>query len=103
MNARYSLEVEGPEGRRSETGQLMEDKFAALWKKRTIEPAKVAMSVSESMEYGAFKVSATVSVACDQNEPTIDAAGGLAFFKALELVRDGWSELGIQPPTPGGG
>lgn len=99
---KFTRELEGPKGRRSEAGQIAEDKFAALWTNRTIEPAKVAIGVSESMEYGAFKVSATVSVACDQNEPTIDKAGALAFYKALEFVRDGFSELGIQPAATNG-
>ena len=102
MNAKFTREVESPKGRHSESGQIVEDAFAALWKKRTIEPAKVAMSVSESIEYGAYKVSATVSVACDQNEPTIDRAGTLAFYKALEFVRDGFSELGVQPAATNG-
>ncbi len=102
MTARYTREVESPNGRRSETGQLVEDKFASLWKNRTIEPAKVAIGVSESMEYGAYKVSATVSVACDQNELTIDKAGTAAFYKALEFVRDGFSELGVQPTNTNG-
>lgn len=92
---KFTREIEGPKGRRSEAGQLTEDKYAALWKNRTVEPSKVAIGVSESMEYGAYKVSATISLACDQNEPTIDKAGGLAFYKALEFVRDGFSELGV--------
>ncbi len=83
-----------PKGEKSEAAQLRgEDKFDALWKNRNAEPSRVAITVSEGMDYGSRKVSATVSLACDQNETTINKAGELAFYKALELVRDGWEEL----------
>lgn len=79
---------------KSDAGQIRsEDKFDALWSNRKVEPARVSITVSEGMDYGALKVSATVSLSCDQNERTINEAGGLAFYKAVELVRDGWAEL----------
>lgn len=89
----YSREVKTKEETASTSGQIKEDKFDALWSDKTKTPATVAMGVQESMEYGALKVSATVSLHCDQNEATIDKAGELAFFKALELMRDGWREM----------
>ena len=90
----WSREMKNSKGEKADTGQLKgDDKFEALWKKRDVEPARVAITVSEGMDYGALKVSATVSVSCDQNEPTINKAGEVAFYKALELVRDGWAEL----------
>lgn len=55
--------------------------------------AHVTMSVGFSKEYGAMKVSASVSLACDQNEKSINKAGERAFDKAAELVEDGWREL----------
>lgn len=85
--------MKGPKGERSDAGQLRDDKFNALWKRRDVEPARVALNVGESMEFGAMKVSATVSVSCDQDEESINKAGELAFHKALEFVRDGWSHL----------
>ena len=86
--------MKNSKGEKSDVGQLKgDDKFEALWKKRDVEPARVAISVAEGMDYGALKVSATVSVSCDQDEKTINKAGELAFYKALELVRDGWGEL----------
>ncbi len=90
----WSRDRKNSKGESSDTGQLKgDDKFEALWKQRDVEPARVAITVAEGMDYGALKVSATVSVSCDQNEKTIDKAGELAFYKALELVRDGWSIL----------
>ena len=88
-----SVETASKAGETSTTIQLKEDKFASLWSKKDSRPATVSISVGEGMDYGALKVSATVTLACDQNEATIDKAGELAFYKALELVRDGWSEL----------
>lgn len=94
MTSSWSRDMKNSKGEKSDVGQLKgEDKFEALWKKRSVEPARVAISVSEGMDYGALKVSATVSVSCDQDERTINKAGELAFFKALELVRDGWGIL----------
>src|SRR5262245_34872870 len=90
----WSREMKNSKGEKSDVGQLKgDDRFEALWRKRDVEPARVSISVSEGMDYGALKVSATVSVSCDQNEETINKAGELGFYKALELVRDGWSEL----------
>ena len=94
QGSNWSRDTKGSKGEKSEAGQLKgDDKFEALWKKRDVDPARVAITVAEGMDYGSLKVSATVSVACDQNEPSINKAGELAFYKALELVRDGWGEL----------
>ena len=94
MTSSWYRDMKNSKGEKSDVGQLKgDDKFEALWKKRDVEPARVAISVAEGMDYGALKVSATVSVSCDQDEKTINKAGELAFYKALELVRDGWGEL----------
>lgn len=91
----WSRDVQKDDKQMSDTGQLHgDDKFEALWKKRKVDPARVSVSVSEGMDYGAAKVSATVTVNCDQDEATINKAGELSFYKALELVRDGWGILG---------
>ncbi len=90
----WARDMKSSKGERSDAGQIKgDDKFDALWKNRNVEPARVSISVSEGMDYGALKVSATVSVSCDQNEQTINKAGELAFYKAVELMRDGWGEL----------
>lgn len=94
QQSNWSRDMKSSKGETSDTGQLKgDDKFETLWKNRNVEPARVALTVSEGMDYGALKVSATVSVSCDQNEATINKAGEVAFYKALELVRDGWAEL----------
>lgn len=80
-------------GQTSEAGQITDDKFEALWTNRNVDPARVAVGTAEGMDFGQLKVSVTVSVACDQNEKAINKAGELAFYKAVELMRDGWSEL----------
>lgn len=86
-----------------EAGQLVEDKFTKLWSNRKVEAARVAVSVSEGLDYGALKVSATVSLSCDQDEKTIDKAGEMAFYKALELVRGGFGVLNnTSNPSKGG-
>lgn len=98
----YTKEKRSPKGGEvSETGQLVDDKFDKLWTNKTREPAKVAVGVSEGMDYGAMKVSVTVSLCCDQDETTINKAGELAFYKAVEIMRDGWRELG-GTENPGG-
>jgi hypothetical protein len=89
----YSKVRESAEGRASETGQIVGDLYKNLLSKTTKDPAKVAVGLSESLEFGSMKVSVTVSLACDQNEPTINKAGELAFSKALELLRDSWAEF----------
>ncbi len=86
-------ERKSPKGEVTDTELLVEDKFTKLWSDKSKTPAKVAIGVGESAEYGAQKVSVTVTLNCDQNERTIDKAGELAFYKAVELLRDGWSEL----------
>lgn len=94
QSSNWTRDARSSKGEKSDTGQLKgDDQFEALWKNRSVEPARVSISVSEGMDYGALKVSATVSLSCDQDETTINKAGELAFYKALELVRDGWGEL----------
>lgn len=85
--------MKSSKGQKSEAGQIVDDKFEALWKDRSVEPARVAVGTAEGMDFGQLKVSVTVSVACDQNEASINKAGELAFYKAVELMRDGWKEL----------
>lgn len=55
--------------------------------------AHVSMTVGIAKEYGALKVQASVNLACDQNEKTLNRAGEYAFLKAIELVEDGWEIL----------
>lgn len=103
MSSNWSRERSSPKkGSTSDSGQIREDAYSALWKDRkNTNPARVSMTVAEGMDYGAMRVSATVTLACDQDEPTINKAGELAFYKALELIRDGWKELGCDPPQEG--
>lgn len=75
------------------SSQLVEEKYSALWSKKDQQPARVSMTVSQSAEFGCIKVSANVSLACDQNEKAINKAGELAYTKAYELMTDGWREL----------
>jgi hypothetical protein len=89
----YTRVREGKDGRHAEAGQIVGDPYSKLVSKSTTEPAKVAIGLSESLDFGSMKVSVTVSLACDQNELTINKAGELAFNKALELLRDSWGEF----------
>lgn len=53
-----------------------------------------------SLDYG--KAHCVVSIACPQDERSINLAGELAFRKAHELTNDGASIIG-EPPLPGPG
>jgi len=89
----YSKVREGAEGAVSETGQITGDAYTKLLSKGAKDPARVAIGLSESLDFGSMKVSVTVSLACDQREAVINKAGELAFAKALELLRDSWAEF----------
>jgi hypothetical protein len=78
------------------SGQLTDDKFRQLVSNPNGLIARVNMGVSESLEYGALKVSASVTLACDQTEEAINRAGELAFNKSVELMRDGFSIYGME-------
>ena len=69
------------------------DKFRSLRVRANDPPARVAITVGQAQDYGAMKVSATVSLECDQDEGMINKAGEIAFFKAVELLGDGWKLL----------
>ena len=79
----------------TKAGQLTGDKFRKLVSDPTGVLAKVNMAVSESMQYGELKVSASVTLTCDQNESVINDAAQLAFEKSIELMRDGFSYYGV--------
>jgi hypothetical protein len=94
----YSMVSENKGKRMSKAGQL-KDEFPGLVSDLTGQSkplARVSMTVGEALEYGEVKVSATVTLTCDQDKKHIDKAGELAFFKAQELMRDGWSEMGVE-------
>lgn len=55
--------------------------------------ASVSMTVGRSFNYGEVKVTAHVTLQCDQNKATIDKAAEMAFQKAVEYVNDGLSLL----------
>lgn len=84
-----------PKGKKKSTkvGQLNEDAYATLRKQKSDDPARVDITVAHSQDFGAVKVSASVTLYCDQNEATINKAGELAFTKARELMEDSWREL----------
>lgn len=96
---RWTREIKGEKDQVSETEQIVDDKFEKLLTNKTKGSARVSIGVSEGMAYGALKVSATVSVNCDQTEQAINTAGELAFLKAVELVRDGWSVMDGRTPS----
>lgn len=77
----------------TKSGQLTDDQFRSLVTDPTGVLARVSLNVGESENYGALKVGATVTLTCDQNEVTINRAGELAFYKALELMKDGYKEM----------
>lgn len=90
----YSVDkVPKAKGKTGARGQLVAEPYAALWSKKDQQPARVSMTVSQSAEFGTVKVSANVSLACDQTEDSINKAGELAYRKAYELMTDGWNEL----------
>ena len=84
-----------PKGKKksTKTGQLTGDVYAGLRKNKAEDPARVDITVAHSADFGAVKVSASVTLYCDQNEATINKAGELAFTKARELMEDSWREL----------
>lgn len=67
--------------------------YRSVWTPGLHPHARVSMNVGFSSEYGAMKVSSSVSLECDQNEKMLNRAGELAFLKAEELTNDGWQEL----------
>lgn len=74
-----------------EEGYLADDNFQALVQGDAL--GRVTTTYTKGLPYGEEKISVSVSVACDQNEATINKAGELTFLKGVELVSDGWSVL----------
>lgn len=70
---------------------MADDKFQELMVGDGL--ARVSTTYGRGLSYGEEKVSVTVTIACDQNEATINKAGEVTFMKALELTGDGWSVL----------
>jgi hypothetical protein len=96
----WSRDMKTPTKRQSDAGELPKDKFGALLTKGQGSPiARVNVGYSESTEFGANKVSASVTLECDQTEASINKAAELAYYKAREIVDDGWSLLQLKPST----
>ena len=88
----WSVTVKGKAGIKDESGNLNEDQYTQLATTGKTH-ARVSISYTSGIDYGAEKVTATVTLNCDQVEPVINRAGELAFTKAVELVIDSWREL----------
>lgn len=65
--------------------------------------ASVSFTVGRSIGYGDIKVSATVTLACDQNEEALEETGKRAFLKATELFDDGMTIMLAKANIPEGG
>jgi len=74
-------------------GLISMSQLATLRKDLQSEPARVGMTVGRSLEYGEVKVTASISLACDQNEEAVNEAGKQAFLKAVDLVNEGMAVL----------
>jgi hypothetical protein len=72
------------------------DPFAALCTPG-LTHASVGFSLGTSQDYGRLKVVATVRVDCNQSTATMDKAAEMAFSKALEYMKDGFSILSGEP------
>lgn len=104
----WNRDMKKPGVAKSDSGTLRDDKFTSLVSHKRISqnptsPAipvsRVSVNYQEAVEFGAQKVAVTVTVECDQMETSINLAGEYAFFKAVELVRDGWSVLNAEAKT----
>lgn len=100
----WSLDVKTSKGVTSTSGVLTTDEYSKLATRmisrgqpgglqEPAQHARVSFSYTLGVEFGTEKVAATVTLNCNQDEPTINRAGELAFTKAVELVNDAWGEL----------
>ncbi len=55
--------------------------------------ASVGLNIGTQANFGELKISATVRLQCDQNEGAMDEAAKMAFSKAFEYMRDGFTIL----------
>ena len=55
--------------------------------------ARVSVTTGYSHDYGSIKCSVNISLACDQNEATIDRAADMALDKAAQLADIGMTQL----------
>ena len=95
----WSRDMKTTVTKQSDAGELSEDKYRKLLTKGHSGPiARVNVGYSEATEFGANKVSASVTLECDQTEASINRAAELAYYKAREIVDDGWSLLQMEPP-----
>jgi hypothetical protein len=71
---------------------LKDDQFARLATPGATH-SNVGFQVGTQHNFGEFKILAVVSLACDQNEATLDRAAELALLKAMEYAREGFKIL----------
>jgi hypothetical protein len=65
------------------------DPMNTLWTPGERPHARVGFTLGTQHNFGELKVTASVSLECDQNDVAVNTAGMLAFNKALELMNDG--------------
>jgi len=88
--ARVDVEQDGKT--RTVHHEVLGDPFTRLATPGAVH-STVGFTVGMGENYGALKISAHVTLTCDQNEPTLNKAGEMSFRKTLELMKDGWENL----------
>jgi hypothetical protein len=91
-SARVEVEDESTGASRTLKEQTL-DPVTALWTPGNHPHAQVGLSVGTQHDFGRIKVTAHVTLECDQKEKTLDEAGMHSFRKAVEYLNDGLSIL----------
>lgn len=92
----YNVTIEKEGVLMSASGPISNDEVENLVTGNDGRIARVNMAVSESREYGSLKVSASVTLDCDQKTSTIERAGSIAMNLAIELMVEGFERYGIK-------
>jgi hypothetical protein len=98
-SATVAVEEKGKEERVLKTESF--DPYPEIWAANALAPhARVEVSVSKSFDYGSLRVTARVSLECEQKTAVLDKAGVLAFEKAKEFAIDGFNILVMESKEP---
>lgn len=90
---RAKLDVEGPNGTKTVLEEPLDPLLEGIWTPGPHPHASVAFSAGKALGYGELKLSAHVTLQCDQNEKALEQAATKAFEKTLHYLTAGFTMM----------
>lgn len=95
---RAKVEVTGPEGTQTVFEEAIDPLVAGIWTPGPHPHASVGFTAGKSVGYGELKLTAHVTLSCDQTSTALELAATKAFQEAVRYLTAGFQMLTAEAP-----